>query len=339
MKNELLILVGCYLCFISCTEAQLPHENPKDETASGLKRIENWLDSTDIYFPVDSLNSYTQLSLTFIKEEFTRIGIKYCDSTNSWAKTPLSNIITYGGREKDSFRFYYNMGNDPRSSLITSYISSRGFVYGSDLLHQLYSMLNFESNEKYKQVVTISPPVMGKSEFETDLFWSDSGLVARSDYLKEAILIPKTQNNKFVSNSVRDCISVPDRLLKLTYSQYEEIASEFLSDYYKRKFAGAAALTFKAPPTVSVKKIKGFITSKDGFWEEDQIRIDNIQQCEGKKLLVQCTIDGFYIKVKSDDYEPAAFEKPYILQRDYPDEINASGLRLINDFREYLKNK
>lgn len=339
MKKVLLICFGCYSFLIACTG---PKVSGTDYNAKGDTipvRIENWLDSTDIYFPVDSLRTSHELSISFIEEEFQKRNIKYCDETKAWAKTALSHIITYGGRQKDNFQFYYVIGEDPRSSLVTAYIGQNGFVYGADLLHQLYSMLNFESSEPYKQVITISIPANGASPFGADFHWSDSGLVGQSNYLKATALVMKKENNRFSSNSIRDCISVAAKFLKLTNSQLEEIASDFLTDYYKKKFATSAALTWKAPPTVSVKKVKGFITNKDGYWEEDDIKIDNIQPCEGKKLLVQCTIDGFYIRVKTDNYERSAFEKVYVLQRDYSDEINAHGLIVIHDFREYLKSK
>lgn len=155
--------------------------------------------------------------------------------------------------------------------------------------------------------------------------------------------IPSYVESKLLrSNSLRDYVDVPDSMLTLSVAQYDELASKFLSVYFKTRYGSKAVLVYKAPPTVELDRVKGYISGADGYWEKVQIKLDNIQRADNR-LLIQCTLDGAYIKIKTPAIEPSAFERPYILENDYQRQVNACGLEIIAAFKTYIlqptKNK
>lgn len=312
--------------------------------------IQQWIDQTDIIFSIDSLkkSSPNAFSISeYISRAIKNLRITSIDSLKGWYVFPLNKIIRYAGRISNNFYFTRETAVEIGDLMIESLILEGGYVYGIDLASQLFSKLNFYTSKKYEQRIFFEAPFNGHS-FQIIFLWVDNGLVVTSPRpltngppKEKPTRIKYRQRNSplnFMSNSVRDYLEVPDALLTLSLSQYEENANNFLSTYFKGQYPNNSELSNKTPPTISLSKVKGYITKSPSYWEKVDIRIDNIQR-DRNKLMVQCTIDGIYVDVTSPDISLSAFDKPSDLEKNYLREIRAKAFLIISEFKTYLLKK
>jgi hypothetical protein len=123
---------------------------------------------------------------------------------------------------------------------------------------------------------------------------------------------------------------------KYTLAVWEEKASRFLETYFKDLYRKDARLTSVNPPVETLTHVKGYVTTSAGYWENVQVTLDNIQLVEDK-LMIQCSMDGEYVKLETPYITEDAFDRPFSLEKDYNSEMNSLCLEIINAFDKFLK--
>ena len=135
----------------------------------------------------------------------------------------------------------------------------------------------------------------------------------------------------------RKSIDIPAKMRRFDNRKWEALAASFLQQYYALLYQDKAKLISDGPPTECLTHVKGFITGKNNFWENVEIRLDNFQLVN-KQLSMDCSIDGYYIPQNTPRITDAAFLRPCILQNDFATEMNSICLTVMDDFKTYLNN-
>ncbi|MBN9381499.1 MAG: caspase family protein [Chitinophagaceae bacterium] len=138
------------------------------------------------------------------------------------------------------------------------------------------------------------------------------------------------------SISVRTYFKISPDMRKIPLQTWEEKASRFLQTYFGDRYHNCALLTSQNPPTEILKHVKGYVTHT--YWENVQVKLDNIQ-VSGNHLMIQCSIDGQYVKLTTTGITEAAFDRSCLLEKDYRDEMQNLGISLIDSFYNSLHYK
>jgi len=365
-KCHLKIIVGILLLFFTnaCNQNNskknpLPRNMPNSELKADIQKrvnpvkekLNTWLKETIVYVPIDSIRPLGNKDVdrfNFEKKNLlNELGAEKIEDNklNDWRKIQLNKFIRYAGDEQNKFYFsnslldtedykFYNMRYQ-----VFERILFFGSIYGNDILYQLYSKLNLLVDKKYTQKLILK---FGPTTYE--LFWKDRLFVSTTFFDPTAMVRPHILSYNRTSSfqppglpsiSVRDYIDLPDNFTKRPWTNYEETASNFMINYYSKLFPKNAELISKAPPTIYLTQIKGYVTKQSNYWENVQVKIDNLQVID-KKLLIQCSIDGEYLKINTPSIEPSAFDRSFSLERDYSNEIQSIALDLIGKFKQFL---
>jgi len=310
--------------------------------------LKNWLNQTSVVFKEASIKieeSGSNVQGTLNENAFLEnLKIRPFDTISGWKIISINDLIRFTKRIENKYYFEYS-SNSLNEYFFKSQLIQYGFTYGKNLIEAIYSRINLYSSERFDHALILTTVLQGK-KIENEFYWDNGGLRIKSKNDPRRFsdekwsqlsygyqMLPSSVKN--LSNTVRDCIKVPPVLLKLSFSEYENKASEFIQNYFDSLYASNSKLVSKTPPTISLKKIKGYIT--DGYWEKIHVKIDNIQAV-GDCLLVQCTIEGDYIELKTSDYEEGAFQNARPIERTYSDSIQAKALKIINRFIIFLMN-
>jgi hypothetical protein len=315
------------------------------------RKISKWLRESSFLVPLDSVPPFMKNDPTWQN----KIPVSAINQPVKKVRVSLADILEFIRHAGNIYEFSLRPFPGPEDSTfcaeedairISHYLLACSGRYGNTSLPGLYSRINsLDQVHSTRRIKIIAPGWI----FEYDFYKRNGQLIEHkrtfSTGTKSSTGDLSVESTRYfdipagaVSITIRRYIDIPQDMKKASPSALEETASQFLEKYFQKLYQLKATLTSTSPPTIYLEHVRGYVTSDRKFWENVQVKLDNIQYVDDK-LLIQCSIDGQYVKLNTPYITDDAFDNSYILEKDYSPEMNGLGLNIINEFDKFLKTK